>query len=153
MQSALTIRDLHDDERAWANAQYQAIQFAATPPGAVALVAELAGRRVGLGRLVVQDRGVLELGGIWTSEDSRGHGVARAMVTALLQRLPDDGHAGRVWCIPFTHLAAFYQSMGFAACPPPWPPAIAAKVAECIAHALPDVAVLVRSVGEPAALR
>lgn len=145
MPSALTIRELHDDERVWANAQYQAIRFAETPPGAVALVAELADRRVGLGRLVVQDPGVLELGGIWTDEAARGLGVARAMVTALLQRLARDGHAGPVWCIPFTHLAAFYRSMGFTDSPPPWPRAIADKVADCIAHALPDVAVLVRS--------
>ena len=151
MPSGMTIRDLRDDERAWANATYQAIQFAVTPPGAVALVAELADRRVGLGRLIVHDPGVLELGGIWTDEAARGHGVARAMVTALLQRLARDGHTGPVWCIPFTHLAGFYRSMGFADAAPPWPRAVAAKVAECVAHALPDVAVLVRAARDVAA--
>jgi GNAT superfamily N-acetyltransferase len=144
--TSILIRDLRDDERAWANAQYQSIQFAVTPPGAEALVAELAGTRVGLGRLVVHRGETLELGGIWTDEAARGHGVARAMVTALLDRLARGHHLGPVWCIPFAHLTAFYQSFGFTIAAPPWPPAITTKVAECIEHALPEVAVLSRFV-------
>jgi GNAT superfamily N-acetyltransferase len=140
VRGTITIRDLHDSERAWANAQYRAIRFATTPPGAIALVAERGGARVGLGRLVTHAPGVLELGGIWTDEAARGHGVARTMVAALLGRLASP----RVWCIPFTHLAAFYQSFGFAPSPPPWPSTIATKVADCAMLALPDVVVLVR---------
>jgi GNAT superfamily N-acetyltransferase len=147
---SITLRDLLDHERAWANARYRAIQFAATPPDAVALVAELDGARVGLGRLVAYAPDVLELGGIWTDEAARGHGVARAMVAALLDRLARGGHAGPVWCIPFAHLSAFYRSFGFAVQAPPWPAPIAAKVADCITHALPEVVVLARErVGAP----
>jgi GNAT superfamily N-acetyltransferase len=159
MAAPLTIRDLRDDERAWADERYRAIRFATTPPGSVALVAERAGVRVGLGRLVAYPGGVVELGGIWTDEAARGAGVARAMVSALLARAaravpgarpeagPEagaEGASGRVWCIPFAHLAAFYQSCGFAPVAPPWPPPIAGKIAACIAHALPDVVVLAR---------
>jgi len=181
----LTIRDLRDDERDWASERYRAIRFATTPSGSVALVAERAGVRIGLGRLVAHAGGVVELGGIWTDEAARGAGVARAMVSALLARAghaaPGEQSAGepeaaversamgsgnpagsaggagseasggeasgaidRLWCIPFAHLAAFYRSFGFAPVAPPWPPPIAAKVAECIAHALPDVVVLAR---------
>ncbi|MBC7975789.1 MAG: GNAT family N-acetyltransferase [Myxococcales bacterium] len=140
MSSSTTIRPLRDDERAWANALYASIQFAETPPDAIARVAERDGQRIGLGRLVTQAPDVIELGGIWTDEAARGHGVARQMVEALLAC-----HAGGpLWCIPFGYLAAFYQSCGFAPATPPWPPAIAAKVADCIAHRLPEVAVLVR---------
>ena len=153
MSDAVTIRDLRDDEHAWANAQYRAIRFATTPVGAVALVAEHAGARVGLGRLVALAPDVLELGGIWTDDAVRGRGIARTMVAALLARLAEADRerppvsAERppgLWCIPFVHLSAFYQSFGFAVRSPPWPPAIAAKVAECVAHALPDVVVLAR---------
>jgi len=144
VSASIMIRDLHDDERAWANAQYQAIQFAATPPDADALVAELASQRVGLGRLVAHAPDVLELGGIWTDEAARGRGVARAMVAALLARVERLGYGGPVWCVPFAHLAAFYQSFGFVLRAPPWPPAIAAKVADCVVHALPEVVVLAR---------
>jgi len=142
MAELLTIRDLRDDECAWADDRYRAIRFAITPPGSVALVAERAGLRIGLGRLAAHAGGVVELGGIWTDEAARGAGVARAMVDALLARA--DASRGRLWCIPFAHLAAFYGSFGFAPVAPPWPPPIAAKVAECIAHALPAVVVLAR---------
>lgn len=145
MTEPLLIRDLRDDERAWAADHYRAIRFTITPPGSVALVAERArsGTRIGLGRLAEHAGGVIELGGIWTDEVARGAGVARAMVRALLARA--DASSGRLWCIPFAHLAAFYQSFGFAPVAPPWPPPIAAKVAECIEHALPDVVVLARA--------
>jgi GNAT superfamily N-acetyltransferase len=147
MAEPLAIRDLRDDERDWADERYRAIRFATTPPGSVALVAERGGARVGarvgLGRLVAYPGGVVELGGIWTDEAARGGGVARAMVTALLGGSTCRGIA-RLWCVPFAHLAAFYRSFGFAPVAPPWPPPIAAKVDECIAHALPDVVVLTR---------
>jgi len=142
MAEPVTIRDLRDDERAWADERYRAIRFATTPPGSVALVAERAGARVGLGRLVAYPGVVVELGGIWTDEAARGTGVARAMVAALLAR--SAAGIDRLWCIPFAHLAAFYQSFGFAPVVPPWPPPIAAKVDDCIAHALPGVVVLAR---------
>ena len=145
MAAPLVIRELRDDERAWANELYRSIEFAATPPGSPALVAERGGERIGLGRLVVHAPGVVELGGIWTDEAARGSGEARAIVTALLAH-PE--HAARspgerLWCIPFAHLAAFYQSCGFAPAPPPWPAAIADKVADCAAHAF-AVVVLAR---------
>jgi len=141
MAAPLMIRELRDDERAWADDLYRSIQFATTPAGSLALVAERGGARIGLGRLVAHAPGVVELGGIWTDEAARRGGVARAIVTALLAR-PE--HAARepgerLWCIPFAHLAAFYQSCGFAPAPPPWPAAITAKVADCAAHAFPVV--------------
>src|SRR5262245_35419811 len=144
MTGAAAIRDLRDDERDWASALYRAIRFAVTPPGAIALVAELDGARVGLGRLVALAPDVLELGGIWTDEAVRGRGIARAMVSALLARRAHIGSVGPLWCIPFAHLSAFYESCGFAVSAPPYPPAIAAKVDDCVAHALPDVVVLAR---------
>src|SRR5690349_20798343 len=106
----LTIRELRADERAWANELYRAIQFATTPDDSLALVAERGGARIGLGRLVAHAPGVVELGGIWTDEAVRRGGVARAMVHALLAR----AGTARLWCIPFSHLTAFYRSFGFA---------------------------------------
>lgn len=136
----IAIRALRDDERGWANDRYRAIQFAISPPDAVALVAEQGGVRVGLGRLVALEPGVRELGGIWTDEAARGRGAARAMVEALIAL--DDGAAGPLWCIPFAHLTPFYASFGFARRERPWPAAIAAKVADVEAHGLPPIHVL-----------
>ena len=140
MPASIAIRELGADERAGANTHYAAMQFAISPPDALALVAEHGGARVGLGRLVAHAPEVVELGGIWTDEAWRGQGVARAMVHALLAR---HGTRGPLWCIPFVHLAAFYQSFGFAPAAPPWPAPIAAKVAACVALAQ-QIAVLVR---------
>jgi len=143
MSGSTTIRGLRDDERAWAGTRYEAIQFVATPRDAVALVAERAGQRIGLGRLVAHAPGVIEMGGIWTDDDARGQGVARAMVEALLAHHDAHDAATPLWCIPFAHLARFYVSCGFRPRLAPWPAEIAAKVADCVAHAL-EVAVLVR---------
>lgn len=153
--TGLEIRALRDDERAWANARYAEIQFAASPPDASALVAELAGARVGLGRLVRYVDGepihdpqapgaIVELGGIWTDEAVRGRGVARAIVTALNARYDASGAVAPLWCIPFAHLVPFYASCGFAAHPGPWPAAVARKVAAVEAQGLGPIAVLAR---------
>lgn len=144
MTEAITVRELRADERDWANDRYREIRFATTPPDAIALVAERRDARVGLGRLIAYAPGVVELGGIWTDPAARGGGVARAMVAELVARHASTGVAGPLWCIPFVHLAAFYGSFGFAPRGEPWPLAIAGKVAECIAHRLPDVVVLAR---------
>jgi GNAT superfamily N-acetyltransferase len=138
MTAAITIRPLREDELDWAAERYREIAFQATPPGSIALVAELAGERVGLGRLVPLGPRSVELGGIWTTGAARGRGVARAMVSALFDRA-----AGLdVWCIPFEHLTQFYLSFGLQRTEPPWPDAIAAKVEDCERRGLPAVAVL-----------
>jgi GNAT superfamily N-acetyltransferase len=136
----IEIRALRDDEHGWAAERYLELRFAASPQGTRMLVAELDGARVGLGRLVEHAPGVFELGGIWTDETARNRGVARAMVAALLALAP----AGRLWCIPFAHLAAFYETFDFEVARPPWPGPIAEKVAACHAQHLPSVVVLVR---------
>jgi GNAT superfamily N-acetyltransferase len=133
------IRELRDDELGWADERYREIKFSPSPPGTRGFVAELGGERVGLGRLIAHAPAVIELGGIWTHAEARNQGVARAMVTELLARAP----AGPLWCIPFAHLAGFYESFDFEAARPPWPPAIAAKVAGLVAQHL-SVVVLVR---------
>ena len=137
------IRPLRDDERDWAAARYREIRFAESPPGARGFVAELGGERVGLGRLIEHAPGVIELGGIWTAETARNRGVARAMVTALVDAAPSV----RLWCIPFAHLAAFYETFGFVVARPPWPAPIADKVAGLHDQHMPSIVVLVR---EPA---
>jgi GNAT superfamily N-acetyltransferase len=139
----IEIRPLRDDELGWAAERYREIRFAASPPGTRSFVAELEGTRVGLGRLVEHGPGVLELGGIWTDEHARNRGIARAMVAALIEREPQL----KLWCIPFAHLASFYEGFGFEVARPPWPGPIATKVGDAAAQHLPSVIVLVR---EPA---
>ena len=134
----IRVRLLNDDEHAWAAATYRAIDFVPTPAGDVGVVAELDGARVGLGRLVTVGLAAVELGGIWTDESARHRGVARAIVADLIERA-----AGReIWCVPFEHLVAFYESFGMTRTPPPWPAAIEEKVDDCVTRGLPPIAVL-----------
>lgn len=133
------IRSLRDDELGWAAERYREIKFAPSPPGARGFVAELDGERVGLGRLIVHAPGVIELGGIWTHDRARNRGVARSMVMALVE----EARGQRLWCVPFAHLAPFYETFDFAAARPPWPDPIAAKAADCAAQHL-SVVVQVR---------
>jgi GNAT superfamily N-acetyltransferase len=141
----VSIRALREDELGWADERYLEIRFAPSPPGTRGFVAELDGVRVGLGRLVEHAPGVLELGGIWTDEAARNRGVARAMVTELIEQAPQVP----LWCIPFAHLAPFYEDFGFEVARPPWPDPIAAKVSDCKAQHLPSVVVLVRDPEPP----
>lgn len=136
-----SIRALRDDELGWAADRYREIRFAESPPGTRGFVAELEGERVGLGRLIEHAPGVLELGGIWTAETARNHGVARAMVNALLEQASST----RLWCIPFVHLAPFYESFGFEAARPPWPAPIQSKVTSLHDQHMPSIVVLVRA--------
>jgi GNAT superfamily N-acetyltransferase len=136
--ASITIRPLREDELAWAAERYREIAFQTTPPGSVALVAELAGERVGLGRLVPLEPGRVELGGIWTAGAARGRGVARAMVRELFDRAVGVD----VWCVPFDHLTELYLSFGLQRAKPPWPNAITTKVEDCERRALPAVTVL-----------
>lgn len=126
----IEIRALREDERGWADERYREIRFSLSTDTARVFVAELGGARVGLGRLVALAPEVLELGGIWTDEAARNRGVAREMVARLIEQAPP----GRLWCIPFVHLSAFYESFGFEMARPPWPPTIAAKAAELAAQ-------------------
>src|SRR5215470_13594589 len=75
MAEPVVIRELRDDECAWADARYRAIQFATTPPGSLALVAERGGDRIGLGRLVTHAPGVVAVA---VADSSQGHRLRRA---------------------------------------------------------------------------
>lgn len=135
----MAIRALREDELGWADERYREIKFTPSPPGVRGFVAELGGERVGLGRLIEHAPAVVELGGIWTHAAARNRGVARAMVSELLAQAPP----GPLWCIPFAHLAVFYESFDFEAARPPWPAPISAKVDGLVAQHL-SVVVLVR---------
>jgi predicted N-acetyltransferase YhbS len=140
------IDELRGDDAEWAATVYREIRFAPTPPGSPGLIARDGGERVGLGRLVAVGGGAFELGGIWTAEAARGRGVAAAMVRALIDHSRRAG-AAELWCVPFEHLVDYYARFGFVRRAAPWPSGVDAKVADCVARALPPVAVLRRAPG------
>jgi N-acetylglutamate synthase-like GNAT family acetyltransferase len=108
----LEVRIAREDELAWANQRWAEIDFVTSSPGRdLIVIAELDGTPAGLGRLVRLANGEVELGGIVVFPEFRRRGVAEAIVTELVARIP----AGvRAYCLPFEHLESFYARFGFA---------------------------------------
>lgn len=106
----LVLRTARPEETGWINEQYAKVHFIPSDPSRDTVVlAELDGRRAGLGRLVDVGENAYELGGMFVLDELRGRGVARAIVEELIRRA-----GGRdVYCIPFADLEAFYASTGF----------------------------------------
>ncbi len=127
----IQIRRSRRDELDWVNGCYRAVGF--HPSDAVrdiVLIADVEGRRAAIGRLVAIEENVMELGGIYVLEPFRRYGVARELVEHLIELA---GKA-RLYCIPFAHLARFYESSGFVPVDrndPPAPASIIEKVKWC----------------------
>lgn len=100
-----TKNDIH-----WVDSIYTKIQFLPSSFNKEYIViAKVNDEKVGLGRLI-QIGGILELGGMYVSDNYRGKGIAKAIVQHLLAQAPKGK---LVYCIPFAHLASFYKSFGF----------------------------------------
>lgn len=125
----LTLRTAKPEEAGWVNEQYAKAGFIPSDLGRdTVVVAELHGRRAGLGRLVDAGSGAYELGGMYVLEGFRGAGVARAIVEELL-RLAGERE---VYCIPFANLEELYASAGFRRIEPTGVPSgVAEKLAWC----------------------
>lgn len=103
------IRPLQPAELAWANACYADVKFQPSSPSDMLVLAETVDGKAGLGRLIPIDAHCAELGGICVLPAYRGQGLARAIVSFLLQHSPYQ----RLYCVPFAHLTSFYCSFGF----------------------------------------
>jgi N-acetylglutamate synthase-like GNAT family acetyltransferase len=111
----IQIRAASKTDIEWINHRYKEVDFVPSIfEKEVIAVAEFKGVRAGLGRLVTLDEQNAELGGMYVFEPYRGKGVAKEIVQFLL----NQGHRFQtIYCIPFEHLAPFYQRYGFAPCP------------------------------------
>jgi GNAT superfamily N-acetyltransferase len=77
-------------------------------PGDVVYVATSDGRPVGLVRRT-NEEGVLMLRGMQVDPSYQRQGIGRQLLRTLVDALP----AGECYCIPFDHLAGFYNKGGF----------------------------------------
>lgn len=138
-----SIRPLHPDELAWANACYADIDFKPSTSADFLVLAEIGTNKAGLGRLVPIDDDCAELGGICVLPPYRGQHLAHAIVAYLLLR----SHWRNLYCIPFAHLTDFYRCFDFSPVSKEHalPAAIAEKFDWCRQHYASDVALLVRT--------
>lgn len=111
MSQNLTIRKAEEREIAWVNARYDEVGFKhAEYSEDIVLIAEVDGKKAGIGRLQRIDDDNSELGGMYVFPDYRKAGVARVIVEELLNNAKGYVH---IYCLPFVHLALFYRSFGF----------------------------------------
>lgn len=139
---SVTVRQLQADELTWANGRYAEIDFLPSAPEDYIAVAEDDGQPAGLGRLVRVADDARELGGMYVFPERRGGGAARAIIAHLI----DASGGDTLYCLPFGHLRALYESFGFQVQPPT--PATPGKVREklswCNCHYGQEVLMLVR---------
>ena len=105
----VTMRTPAPDELGWINARYRAIDFLPCAPHDAVVIAEVDGASAGLGRIVVIDARVGELGGMVVFDGFRGAGLAKRIIARLLQT-PDHDH---LYCLPFGKLESLYAGFGF----------------------------------------
>ncbi len=111
----ITIRPALPTEISWINTTYQSINFVDSHyENEFIVIAEIAQKKVGLGRLVKIDPQHIELGGIYVFPNFRRLGVAQQIVHSLIQKNPFKG--ATIWCLPFEKLLDFYAKFGFQHC-------------------------------------
>jgi N-acetylglutamate synthase-like GNAT family acetyltransferase len=105
----VTLRTATGNDLAAINARYADIGFLPSCAGELIVIAALAGRTAGQGRVVPVDARSGELGGIYVLPHCQGRGVARRIVGFLI----DQADLPVLYCLPFGELQDFYRSMGF----------------------------------------
>ena len=95
----------------WINQQYNKVGFKQSNfANETIVIATVGQNKAGLGRLQNISQGTAELGGMYVDESYRGFGLASNIVKCLLENATEYSV---IYCLPFEHLATFYQSFGF----------------------------------------
>jgi N-acetylglutamate synthase-like GNAT family acetyltransferase len=94
----------------WINQQYASVSFKpSTLKNEEVVLAEVDTLQVGLGRIQKVQEDVAEMGGIYVLPEYRRKGIAKRIVTELV----DIGKQySTVYCLPFAHLRGFYSKFG-----------------------------------------
>jgi predicted GNAT family N-acyltransferase len=111
MQAQVTISSASPADLQWVNQQYKTIDFKPSCfENELIAIAKVDNKPVGVGRLQTIEDAVAELGGIYVESALRQQGVANKIVAYLLA---NSTSYKIVYCLPFAHLAPFYQRFGF----------------------------------------
>jgi predicted GNAT family N-acyltransferase len=111
MQAQVTISNASEVDLVWVNQQYKAIDFKPSCfENELIAIAKVDNKPVGVGRLQAIEDNVAELGGMYVESAHRQQGLADKIVAYLLA---NSTSYEIVYCLPFAHLAPFYQRFGF----------------------------------------
>jgi N-acetylglutamate synthase-like GNAT family acetyltransferase len=106
----ITVRKALRQELAWINDRYDEAGFKRSHfEREIIAIAEMAGERVGLGRLVKINDQMAELSGVYVLPNYRQQGIASQIIKFLLEINPFQ----QVFCLPLAHQKAFYARYGF----------------------------------------
>lgn len=105
----MIIRAAAPGELDWINQRYAEIDFRLSTADDLQAVAEVDGKRAGLGRIVPIAGRVGELGGMLVFDEYRGAGLSKAIIGFLAQTKDYD----YLYCLPFAGLEGLYASFGF----------------------------------------
>lgn len=109
--SSVRFRRLEPFELNWANDRYSEVDFVHSTSGDLIAVALVDGTPAALGRVTHVGPSVGELGGLYVFPDFRGMGLAKPLVTHLVE----ESGLTTLFCLPFEPLEALYESCGFSA--------------------------------------
>lgn len=112
---SLVVRRARAEEGTRFNEIYSKIRFFLCDPLKDDMaVAELGGEWIGVGRVAAtSDPTAMELAGIWVDDRYRGRGIARMIVSLLMETVSTLPPGVSVFCVPFRKLNAFYAQYGF----------------------------------------
>ncbi len=111
IDTEISIRQAQQSDMDWVNNQYKIIGFKKSIFEQEDIsIAEVDGKRAGLGRLQKIETESAELGRIYVLESYRSLGLARQIVTHLMNY---SSQYKKIYCIPFAHLQNFYMRFGF----------------------------------------
>lgn len=107
----ITVRKANANEISWINEQYDEVGFKhSIYNNEFICIVEVDGKKVGLGRVQYLNADSAELGGVYVQEEYRQHKLATKIVSYLIQSCNEYK---RIYCLPFSHLEAFYKKFGF----------------------------------------
>jgi len=111
MQAQVAISNAHEADLTWVNQQYKAIDFKPSCfENELIAIARVDNKPIGVGRLQTIEDKIAELGGMYVDSAHRQQGVADKIVVHLLA---NSTVYKTIYCLPFAHLAPFYQRFGF----------------------------------------
>ncbi len=111
MVMKIVTREACKSDLDWINEQYAAVGFLPSNlEDEQIVICERDGEKAGVGRLRNLNGQDAELGGIYVLEQHRSRSVAKTVVAALVAK---GEMYRRIFCLPFEHLRAFYESFGF----------------------------------------
>ena len=107
----ITVRRAEEKELKWVNEKYSEVDFVhSNLENELIAIAELDGKKAGIGRLISVDERNGELSGMYVFDEFRGLGVSKHIITFLLE---NKGKMTAIFCLPFAHLEKLYQGFGF----------------------------------------